>query len=145
MFRPHCVSPLKLGLLWTLRPKSEVQSNLRFSFIFSLNLLKSRVFVMNIMGLFSPAFGVEQAHFSHLTTCLTTCGEFWLIFGWKLIMQSFFFNHSLYINNHRVYCIYPSIEGFGVNRAKMEVSSPWCCIFISLVNYFMSSLYVIVD
>ena len=43
--------------------KSEVQSNLRFSFIFSLNLLKSRVFAINITGLFFPAFGVEQALF----------------------------------------------------------------------------------
>ena len=28
------------------------------------------------MGLFFPAFGVEQAHFSPLTTCLTTYGDF---------------------------------------------------------------------
>ena len=43
-----------------------------FSFISSLNLLKSRVFVINIMGLFSTTLRVEQAHFSPLTTCLTT-------------------------------------------------------------------------
>ena len=28
------------------------------------------------MGLFFPALRVEQAHFSPLTTCLTTCGDF---------------------------------------------------------------------
>ena len=60
----------------SLRPKSEVQSNLRFSFISSLNLLKSRVFAIIIMGLFFPSFGVEQDHFSPLTTCLTSCGDF---------------------------------------------------------------------
>ena len=52
-----------------------------FSFISSLNLLKSRVFATNIMGLSFPALRVEQAHFSPLTTCLTTCGDFWLLFG----------------------------------------------------------------
>ena len=35
------------------------------------------------MGLSFPTLRVEQAHFSPLTTCLTTCGDFWLIFGYK--------------------------------------------------------------
>ena len=60
--------------------KTRVQPNLRFSFISPQNLLKSRVFATNIKGLFFPALRVEQAHFSPLTTCLTTCGDFWLIF-----------------------------------------------------------------
>ena len=49
--------------------------NLRFSFISSQNLLKSRIFSTNIMGLYFPDSRVEQARFSPLTTCLTTCGE----------------------------------------------------------------------
>ena len=52
-----------------------------FSLFISQNLLKSRVFATNKMGLFFPALRVEQAHFSHLTTCLTTCGDFGGIFG----------------------------------------------------------------
>ena len=60
--------------------KSEVQPNLRFSFIFSQILLKSRVFAIYIMGLFFPILRIEQAHFSPLTTCLTTCRDFGLIF-----------------------------------------------------------------
>ena len=60
--------------------------NLRFSFIFSLNLLKSRVFAINIMALFFPVSRVEQAHFAPLTTCLTTCGDFCTIFGRFLIV-----------------------------------------------------------
>ena len=54
-------------------------------------LLKSRAFVIITMGLFFPAFGVEQAHFSPLTTCLTACGDFWLIIGRFLtILKSIF-------------------------------------------------------
>ena len=56
-------------------------TNPRFSFVFSQLLAKSRVFVMYIKGLFSPASRVEQAHFSPLTTYLTTCGDFFLNFG----------------------------------------------------------------
>ena len=63
--------------------KSEVQSNLRFSFISSQILAKSRVSAINIMGFFFPASRVEQAHFSHLTTCLTTCGDFCTISRYK--------------------------------------------------------------
>ena len=51
-----------------LRPKRGFITNPRFSFISSQNLLKTRVFAINKTGLFFPAFGVEQAHFSHLTT-----------------------------------------------------------------------------
>ena len=54
------------------RPKIGSRKIPDFSLFISQNLLKSRVFSTNIMGLFFPAFGVEQAHFSHLTTCLTT-------------------------------------------------------------------------
>ena len=56
-----------------------------FSLFISQILAKSRVFVINIMGLFFPASRVEQARFSPLTTCLTTYGDFylflWLFFG----------------------------------------------------------------
>ena len=38
--------------------------------------LKARIFVIIIMGLSFPALRVEQAHFSPLSTCLTTCGDF---------------------------------------------------------------------
>ena len=58
-----------------------------FFFYFLANLLKSRVFAINITGLFFPASRVEQAHFSHLTTCLTTYGDFFLIFGYFLIFS----------------------------------------------------------
>ena len=57
--------------------------NLRFSFISSQILLKSRVFVIITMGLFFPASRVEQAHFLPLTTCLTTCGDFCTISCYK--------------------------------------------------------------
>ena len=65
-----------------------LDKSLRFNltsdiFIFSLNLLKSRVFVIYLMGLFFPVLRVEQAHFSYLTTCLTTCGEFCTISRYK--------------------------------------------------------------
>ena len=80
--------PALLYFYYYLRPnpKSEVQPNLRFSFISSHNLLKSRVFAINITGLFFPTLKVEQAHFSHLTTCLTTCGDFCFIFGYFSIV-----------------------------------------------------------
>ena len=41
----------------------------RFSFIFSLNLLKSRVFVILITGTFFPFYRVECACFLATTTC----------------------------------------------------------------------------
>ena len=72
--------------LLTLRPKIGSRKIPDFSLFISQNLLKSRVFLIYIMGLFFPDFGVEQAHFSHLTTCLTTCGDFWLIFDCLLIV-----------------------------------------------------------
>ena len=52
-----------------VRPKSEVQLNLRFSFISSLNLLKSRVFVILNAGTFFPVCRVECACFLATTTC----------------------------------------------------------------------------
>ena len=58
----------------------------RFSLFISQNLLKSRVFATNTIGLFFPSFGVEQARFLPLTTCLTTYGDFWLIFEQFLIV-----------------------------------------------------------
>ena len=59
------------------------------------------------MGLFFPAFGVEQAHFSHLTTCLTTCGDFWLIFdSFKAIIA---------IGDCRLFFVYCS-QIFGVRK-----------------------------
>ena len=69
-----------------IRPKRGFITNPRFSFISSHNLLKSRVFTTNIKGLFFPALRVEQARFSHLTTCLTTYGDFWLNFSYFLIV-----------------------------------------------------------
>ena len=54
-----------------------------FSFISSQILAKSRIFVIYTMGLFFPASRVEQAHFSSLTTCLTTCGDFCTIYSYK--------------------------------------------------------------
>ena len=62
--------------LLTLRPKIGSRKIPDFSLFISQNLLKSRVFVIYIMGLFFPTLKVEQGHFSHLTTCLTTCGDF---------------------------------------------------------------------
>ena len=50
--------------------------DLRFSFVFSQNLLKSRVFAIQRIGLFFPQIKVEQAHFLYLTTYLTTWGDF---------------------------------------------------------------------
>ena len=67
--------------LLTLRPKIGSRKIPDFSLFISQNLLKSLVFVIIIMGLFFPAFRVEQSHFSPLTACLTTCGDFWLIFA----------------------------------------------------------------
>ena len=61
--------------LLTLRPKIGSRKIPDFSLFISQNLLKSRVFVIYIMGLFFSASRVEQAHFSPLTTCLTTCGN----------------------------------------------------------------------
>jgi len=62
----------------SLRPnKAAVMAALFF--IFSLNLLKSSVFAINKMGLFFPILRVEQAHFSPLTTCLTTSGDFGVV------------------------------------------------------------------
>ena len=40
---------------------------------------KQKAIAIQRMGLFFPASRVEQAHFSPLTTCLTTWGDFWLI------------------------------------------------------------------
>ena len=48
---------------------SEVQSNLRFSFIFLQILAKSRVFVIMITGTFFPVYRVECACFLATTTC----------------------------------------------------------------------------
>ena len=70
--------------------QEEIRKNLLFSFVFSQNLSKPRVFVIYIMGLFFPALRVEQAHFSHLTTCLTTCGDFCLILGCFSIVLRFY-------------------------------------------------------
>ena len=56
----------------------------RFFFIY---LAISSVFAINITGLFFPASRVEQAHFSPLTTCLTTYGDFCIIFGCCLIVS----------------------------------------------------------
>ena len=60
----------------SLRPKIGIRKSPDFSLFISQNLLKSRIFATNKTGLFFPASRVEQAHFSHLTTCLTTWGEF---------------------------------------------------------------------
>ena len=64
-----------------IRPKSEVQPNLRFSFIFSLNLLKSRVFAILITGTFFPFYRVECACFLATTTCQTIHTDFRAKFG----------------------------------------------------------------
>ena len=56
-----------------------------FSLFISLNLLKSRAFVINIMGLFFPVLRVEQAHFSPLTTCLTTWGKIRTFLRYKVL------------------------------------------------------------
>ena len=52
-------------------------------FYFLANPREISRFVINIMGLFFPALMVEQAHFSPLTTCLTTCGDFCTISRYK--------------------------------------------------------------
>ena len=44
-------------------------------------LVKSRVSAVNKMGLFFPAFEMEQAHFSPLTTCLTIDADHMSEFG----------------------------------------------------------------
>ena len=67
----------------SLRPKIGSRKIPDFSLFISQNLLKSHVFAINIMGLFFPALRVEQAHFSPLSTCLTTYGDFCTISRYK--------------------------------------------------------------
>ena len=64
-----------------LRPKSEVQSNLRFSFIFSQILAKSRVFMIISTGTFFPVYRIECACFWATTTCQTIPADFRIVFG----------------------------------------------------------------
>ena len=67
----------------SLRPKIGSRKIPDFSLFISQILAKSRVFMIYLMGLFFPALRVEQAHFSPLTTCLTTYGDFCTIFRYK--------------------------------------------------------------
>ena len=89
-----------------IRPVRRFITNPRFSFISSQILAKSRVFTIYTMGLFFPVLRVEQAHFSHLTTCLTTCGDFCTFLGCKkckictfVLMQRCKFQSRLLRNN----------------------------------------------
>jgi hypothetical protein len=56
------------------------------------------------MGLFFPAFGVEQARFSHLTTCQTIVGDHMSEFGAGARMLGWlFFDYAVQDLNFGIY------------------------------------------
>ncbi|MBR6587340.1 MAG: hypothetical protein IKK82_07945, partial [Kiritimatiellae bacterium] len=65
----------------SLRPGKRESYDSRFSFVFPQKLPKSRIFAVNIVGLFRPKLGLEQARFLRLTICQTIVGDHMSEFG----------------------------------------------------------------
>jgi len=87
-------------------------------------LPKARVFAVNMMGLFFPELGLEQARFLRLTTCQTIVGDHMSEFGARMILLEWlFFDYAVQIlRGHLQHTVCPM---FSVLRQKLSRFYEW--------------------